>query len=72
MALPGSGKVTITNIGASNVVAVRFAFGDQENGGSNWAEIDVTGTPSSAITEQDGTWTATRRRQLDGCSQLAR
>ena len=56
---PGSGKVTITNIGASNVAAVRFTFNTQENWGSTWAEIDITGTPSSAITEQNGTWTAT-------------
>ena len=56
---PGSGKVTLSNLGASNVAAVRFTLNTQENYGSTWAEIDVTGTPSSAITEQNGAWTAT-------------
>jgi hypothetical protein len=54
----GFGKATITNMSASNVAAVRFVFGPQDNDGSRYAEIDITGTPSSAITEQDGTWTA--------------
>lgn len=55
----GCGKATITNMGASNVAAVRFAFGAQDNDGTRYAEIDITGTPSSAITEQNGTWTST-------------
>jgi len=55
----GFGKATITNMGARNVAAIRFAFGPQDNDGTRYAEIDVTGTPSSAITEQNGTWTAT-------------
>jgi hypothetical protein len=54
----GFGKATITNMGASNVVAIRFVFGPQDNDGTRYAEIDVTGTPSSAIVEQNGTWTA--------------
>jgi autotransporter-associated beta strand protein len=53
---PGSGKVSLTNLGASNVVAIRFTFDTQENYGSTWAEIDVVGSPSSAIADQDGTW----------------
>jgi hypothetical protein len=56
---PGCGKATITNIGASNVAAVRFEFGAQDNDGTRYAEIDVTGVPSSAIVAQNGTWTAT-------------
>ena len=55
----GFGKATITNMGASNVAAVRFTFGPQDNDGTRYAEIDVTGTPSSAIVEQNGTWTST-------------
>jgi hypothetical protein len=54
----GFGKATITNMGASNVAAVRFTFGAQDNVGTRYAEIDITGTPSSAIVEQNGTWTA--------------
>ena len=55
----GFGKATITNMGASSVAAVRFVFGPQDNDGTRYAEIDITGTPSSAIVEQNGTWTST-------------
>ena len=54
---PGSGKVSLTNLGAIGVAAVRFQFATQENSGSTWSEIDITGSPRILV--QDGTWTST-------------
>jgi hypothetical protein len=55
---PGSGKVAISSIGASGVDAIRFNFADQENAGSNYSELDVLGSATTAVTAQDGTWTS--------------
>jgi hypothetical protein len=52
-ATEGKGKVTISNIGASHVAAIRFHFATQENFGSTWSEIDIFGTP--AVTMMDAT-----------------
>ena len=49
----GKGKVTISNIGASKVAAIRFVFATQENQGSTWSEIDIFG--SSSVPTVDAT-----------------